>query len=205
MRHLLTVAAGLLVAFGGATTAGSAVAQTADPAIGTVKALDDGLIAIMRAGKAAGPKGRAATIGPVIDRAYDLPLMTRLSIGTSWTTIKPADQAALTAAFRRMTVGQYAANFDAFSGQTFTIDPKVEVRGGDRLVRTTLNDPKGQPVAISYRLRTSGGAWKIIDVFYRNSISQLAIRRSDFARILQTGGAKALVDHLNALSAKSGG
>ena len=180
-------------------------AQASDPAVATVKALDDGLLAIMKAGKSAGSKGRAASIGPVIDRVYDVPLMTRLSIGASWTTIKPADQAALTAAFRRMTVSQYASNFDDFSGQTFTIDPKVDVRAGDRLVRTTLNDPKGEKVAISYRLRNSGGAWKIIDVFYRNSISQLAIRRSDFAGVLKSGGARALVEHLNALSAKAGG
>ncbi|KQS01306.1 hopanoid biosynthesis protein HpnM [Sphingomonas sp. Leaf357] len=200
MRHLFIAMVALL---GPVAAPAGASAQAADPAQATVKALDDGLIAIMKAGKAAGTKGRAATIGPVIDRAYDLPLMTRLSIGSVWTTIKPADQAALTAAFRRMTIGQYATNFNDFSGQSFTIDPKVEVRGGDRLVRTTLNDPKGEKVAISYRLRNSGGAWKIIDVFYRNSISQLAIRRSDFAGVLQSGGAKALVAHLDALSSKS--
>ncbi|WP_225883055.1 ABC transporter substrate-binding protein [Sphingomonas aliaeris] len=205
MRHLITVGMGIVMAAGATISPGQAMAQAADPAISTVRALNDGLLSIMRAGKAAGPKGRAATIGPVIDRAYDLPLMTRLSIGSGWTTIKPADQAALTAAFRRMTVSQYAANFDDFSGQTFTLDPKVEARGGDRLVRTTLNDPKGETVAIAYRLRNSGGTWKIIDVFYRNSISQLAIRRADFARIVQNKGARALVDHLNALSVKSGG
>jgi phospholipid transport system substrate-binding protein len=201
MRHLLSIVA----VCGMAIWTDVAVAQVADPAVSTVRALNDGLLAIMRVGKAAGVKGRAATIGPVIDRAYDLPLMTRLSIGPGWTTIKPVDQAALTAAFRRMTISQYAANFDEYSGQTFAIDPKVEARGGDRLVRATLNDPKGGTVAIAYRLRNSGGAWKIIDVFYRNSISQLAIRRADFARIVQSKGARALVDHLNALSAKSGG
>jgi phospholipid transport system substrate-binding protein len=180
-------------------------AQADDAARGTIQALDDGLVAIMKSGKAAGVKGRATAIAPVIDRAYDLPLMTRLAIGSGWTTIAPADQAALVAAFRRMTIGQYAVNFSGYAGQSFTIDPKIEARGGDRLVRTTLNDPKGSPVAIAYRLRASGGGWKIIDVFYRNSISQLATRRSDFAGVLASGGAKALVAHLDALSTKAGG
>ena len=180
-------------------------AQQADPARGTVEALDDGLIAIMKGGKAAGLKGRAAAIAPVIDRAYDIPLMTRLSVGSSWATIAPAEQAALVAAFRRMTITQYAANFDGFSGQSFTIAPHVEARGTDRLVRTTLNSPRGEPEALAYRLRQSAGSWKIIDVFYRNSISQLATRRSDFARTLSAGGGKALVAHLNAQSAKAGG
>lgn len=182
----------------------AAVAQANDPAEASVRSLDDGLIAIMK-NKAGGVRGRAAMIAPVIDRVYDLPLMTRLIVGSRWTTIAPGDQTELVAAFRRMTIAQYAANFDGFSGQSFTIDPKVEARGTDRLVRTTLSDPQGSPVAIAYRLRQGGGGWKIIDVFYRNSISQLATRRSDFAAVLASGGAKGLVAHLNALSAKAGG
>lgn len=182
----------------------SAVAQVSDPAAAPIRSLDDGLIGIMKAGKSAGYAGRAAAIAPVIDRAYDLPLMTRLAVGTAWSGIAPADQTALVAAFRRMTIAQYAGNFNGYSGQSFAIDPKVEARGPDRLVRTTLNG-SGDPVALSYRLRQDGGSWKIIDVFYRNSISQLATRRSDFASVLASGGAKALIAHLDALSAKAGG
>jgi phospholipid transport system substrate-binding protein len=176
-----------------------ALAQT-DPARTTVQALDDGLTTIMKAKGTA--KSRAATIGPVIDRAFDLPLMTRLAVGPAWTTTAPADQQALVAAFRRMTIAQYATNFDSWSGERFTIAPQIEARGGDRLVRTTLGTPGKADVAISYRLRASGGTWKIIDVFYRNSISQIATRRSDFATILAKGGAKALVAHLDSLAAK---
>lgn len=180
------------------------LAQASDPARAPVQALDAGLLQIMKAGKAAGQRGRAAAIAPVVDRAFDLPLMTRLAVGPSWTTIVPADQTALVAAFRRLTAAQYAANFDGWSGEAFTIDPQVENRAGDRLVRTTLTMPHGAPVAISYRLRDSGGGWRIIDVFYKNAISQLSTRRSDFAAILQSGGAKALVQHLDRLAAKSG-
>ena len=46
-----------------------------------------------------------------------------------------------------------------------------------------LNQPGKAGVPISYRLRQSGGGWKIIDVFYRNSISQIATRRADFAGV----------------------
>jgi len=185
--------------------AGPAAAQASDPAARTVQSLDDALIATMKAGASAGMKGRMAKIGPAIDTAFDVPLMTRLAIGPSWTSIGATDQQALVAAFRRMTIAQYADNFDGFSGQSFVIQPNVETRGGDKLVRTTLKDPKGDDVAIAYRLRPSGGGWKIIDVFYKNSISQIATRRSDFAAILQKGGAKALIAHLNALAAKAGG
>jgi phospholipid transport system substrate-binding protein len=187
-----------------AAVAAPAQAQAADAAIAPVQALNDGLLAIMKAGKAAGVEGRATRIGPVVDRSFDLPLMTRLSIGSSWNSIAPADQTALVAAFRRLTISQYAKNFDGFSGETITIAPNVEARGSDRLVRTTLTGAKGDANPISYRLRQSGGQWKIIDVFYKNSISQLATRRSDFASALATGGAKGLIAHLDQLAAKPG-
>jgi len=182
----------------------AAFAQASDAARAPVQSLCDGLIGIMKGGKAMGARGRGAAIGPVVDRVYDVPLMTRLTVGASWNTIAPADQTALVAAFRRMIIGQYAVNFDSFSGEKFSVDPKVETRGTDSLVRTTLIVPHDQPVAIAYRLRVSGGSWKIVDVFYRNSISQLATRRSDFSRVLATGGAKALIRHLDELSTKSG-
>ncbi|KAJ8137070.1 hypothetical protein OY671_009717, partial [Metschnikowia pulcherrima] len=70
------------------------------------------------------------------------------------------------------------------------IDPNVQVRGTDKSVRTTSNVPKQAPVAISYRSRQNGGSWRIVDVFYRNAISQIATRRSDFASISQRGGAR---------------
>ncbi|CAN5398863.1 ABC transporter substrate-binding protein [soil metagenome] len=196
----LTGVAALLLAAQAATPA---VAQTADPAGAPVQALADGLLAIMKGGKALGVSGRAAKIGPVVDRAFDIPLMTRLSIGPAWTTTAPADQTALVAAVRKLTIAQYAGNFDGWSGESFKIAPQVETRGGDKLVRTTLAAPKGDATAIAYRLRQSGGQWKIIDVFYQNSVSQLATRRSDFAGVLAKGGAKALVAHLDQLSAKA--
>lgn len=192
LRHAVAAATLVLVA--------PLAAQTADPAGAPVQALDDGLIAIL---KTPGYASRAARIGPVVDQVYDIPLITRLSVGGGWTRIAPADQTALVAATRRLTVAQYASNFSGFSGQTFTIDPKVEVRGTDRLVRTTLKAPRDSNVAIAYRLRQSGGRWRVVDVYYNNAISQLATRRADFEGILARGGAKALTAHLDALTAKA--
>lgn len=187
-----------------AISASAAVAQSADPASTTVQTLHGGLLSIMHAGSTAGQTGRARQIAPVIDRTFDLPQMTRLAVGPSWTGMAAADQAALVASFRALTVAQYAKNFDGFSGERFTMAPQVETRGGDKLVRTTLVIPGGSPESLGYRLRQSGGQWKIIDVYYRNSISQLATRRADFARVLASGGAKALIAHLNALAARPG-
>lgn len=180
-----------------------AFAQAADPARAPVQTLSDGLIGIMKAGKAAGQAGRATRIGPVVDRAFDLPLMTRLAVGPAWNNASAADRTALVAAFRRLTINEYAKNFDSWSGEAITVDPKVDARGTDRLVKTTLTAPKEAPVSIAYRLRQNGADWRIIDVFFKNSISQLTTRRADFDAIVQRGGVAALVGHVNALADKA--
>src|SRR5213080_1818501 len=92
----------LVVAMAAAPT----VAVAAEPAVATVETLHGGLISIMRAG--GNQAGRARAIGPVIDRTFDIPLMTRIAVGPSWTTIPAAQQGALVQAFRALTVSQYA-------------------------------------------------------------------------------------------------
>jgi phospholipid transport system substrate-binding protein len=191
MNRTLPIALALAVA-------ASPVIAMAEPAGDTVQALHNGLLSIMRAG---GTKAtRARTIAPVVDRTFDIPLMTRLAVGPSWTSIPAGQQSALVQAFRALTAAQYAKNFDSYSGERFVVNG-IDTRGGDKLVRTTLQSGRTAE-SLNYRLRASGGQWKIIDVYYRSSISQLATRRADFARVLAHGGAPALIGHLNQLAAR---
>jgi phospholipid transport system substrate-binding protein len=74
----------------------------------------------------------------------------------------------------------------------------VITRGPDKLVQTQIIPASGAPTGIGYRMRESGGSWKVIDVLY-GAISQLTTRRSDFAASLAKGGPDALLAHLNAL------
>lgn len=188
----------MALAVASAALPAAAQAQAGDPAVASIEALDNGLLATMRS--PGGQIARARIIGPVVERAFDIALMTRLSVGPAWTGFSAQEQSGLVNAFRNMTVAQYAHNFDGYSGEKFAIAGPVETRGTDKLVRTTLTGP-GTNEQINYRLRESGSQWKIIDVYYRNSISQLATRRSDFAAVLAKGGASALIAHLNQLAA----
>jgi phospholipid transport system substrate-binding protein len=57
-------------------------------------------------------------------------------------------------------------------------------------------------VVTAYRMRNDGGTWKIIDVYFQGTISQLTTRRSDFAAALASGGASALIAHMDAQTEK---
>jgi phospholipid transport system substrate-binding protein len=52
-------------------------------------------------------------------------------------------------------------------------------------------------INLVYRMRQDEGRWRIIDVFYNGTISQLAQQASDFSTTLSTGGAAALIKKLN--------
>ena len=97
--------------------------------------------------------------------------------------------------FSRMSVATYAKNFDSFGGQSFTVDPNVQTRGADKLVKTQLLQKGKAPIDLTYRMR---GA-KIIDVYYQGSVSQLTTQRSDFSASA-AAGAPALVKKIDALS-----
>ena len=81
----------------------------------------------------------------------------------------------------------------------------MDTRGPDKLVHTQLIS-SGDPTDLAYRMRqTTSGQWKVIDVYFNGSISQLSQQRADYASTLASGGAPALVQKINALSEKAGG
>lgn len=176
----------------------AAPARAADPGVSQVETFDNALLDVMKNGKTLGPKGRYRRLEPVVQREFDLSAMTRFAVGPAWSTFTPAQQAQAIEAFTRLSIASYAHNFDDYSGQTFQVDPNPINRGPDKLVQSRMLRQHDAPVQLSYRMRESGGSWKIIDIYF-NNISQLTTRRSDFAKPLADGGATGLIAHLNTL------
>jgi phospholipid transport system substrate-binding protein len=190
-----------LAAAVGLSLTGAAHAAPADPAATQVERLCTGVIEAVKQAKGADLQARARRIQPVIEAGFEIPVMAQFAVGPSWETkVPPADRAALVAALTRHTAARYAQEFDSYSGQRCVIDPTVQTRGPDKLVKSQIIEAHDTS-SVNYRLREYGGTWKVIDVYYEG-VSQLATERADFAGVLQTGGASALVAKLNELTAK---
>jgi phospholipid transport system substrate-binding protein len=189
----------LLSALGFAPLSNSAYAAISDPAAIQVQRLDTSLLESMRAGSSLAITDRYRKLEPVIEQVFDLPFMTRLSIGPGWTNFSGEQQQAAIAAFTRLTIASYVHNFHKFSGEQFELDDNVLNRGTDKIVQSKIISPHEEPTSLVYRIRESGGLWKIIDVSY-DGVSELTMRRSDFTAAIAAGGAPALIDHLNKLS-----
>jgi phospholipid transport system substrate-binding protein len=173
-------------------------AQPSDPAAATIQNFYDALVASMKSGGTA--KSRYDKLKPAVDQAFDIAGMTALSVGPSWSSISPADQKALIDAFDRMTVANYARNFDSYNGEKFTVDPNVIARGSDKFVKSTLKPSSGDVVPFNYRMHQVDGSWKIVDIYLNGNISQLAQKRSDFGATLQASGPQGLAKKINALA-----
>jgi phospholipid transport system substrate-binding protein len=198
----LALAAGISTVLAGAAVPAAVFAQASDPAAAKIESFDAAVIKTLQAGKAAGAAGRAKVVGPAVEQTFDLPFMTRVAVGPDWAKMSSDDQAALLKAYSRFAVANWAKNFDNYSGQKLELDGPVQTRGADKLVKTKLTGPGSSPVSLAYRMRDSGQGWKVIDVYYNSTISQITTQRSDFASTLSSGGAKALVAKLDAQTDK---
>lgn len=174
-----------------------AQAQAADPAVAQVKGFYDALTASMKMGGSA--KGRYEKLLPAVEKAFDLPAMTAVAVGPSFAGLPEADKKALIESFTRMTVANYAKNFDSFGGETFTVEPASIARGSDHFVKSVMKT-KNETIAFNYRTHQVGSDWKITDVYLAGNISQMAQKRSDFASTYASGGAAGLTKRMNALT-----
>jgi len=162
----------------------------------TVRGFYDALLDVMRNGPTLGPKGRYDTLGPVIDRTFDVPYMTRVAVGASWESLPKEQQAALTQAFAHYIAATYAERFDHFSGQKFELLGELP-RASGAVVDSRIVRADGTPVSIRYLMRQDGGDWRVADVYLSGTISELATRHSEFSSILERQGADGLIATLN--------
>ena len=185
------------LALAGLAAMRGARAQDARGPAAPIQALNDGLVAVMRAGKSTPFGDRFHTLAPTIDRAFDLPGILRVSVGLRWGDFDASQQANLLKVFRTFTVASYVANFDSYDGQRFEIAPALRAIGTDQVVSTMFVPTNGDSHRIDYVMRQEGGTWKAVDVLADGSISRVAVQRSDFRRLVSRGGAEALIESLN--------
>lgn len=202
MRNLSRLSGAALATLLLAAPAGAVRAADLEPAAQTIDGLDQALLATMKQADSLGMNGRFKKMQAAVDRTFDLKSMARFAVGPAWAKYSPADQALVTSAFGRLSAASYAHNFNSYSGEKFELDPAVDTRGVDKIVKTKLIPASGAPVLLNYRMRATSGSWKVIDVLFNGSISQLTTRRSDLASVAATGDAKAVAANLNAQADK---
>jgi len=71
-----------------------AFADSSDPAASRITSFYGSLLDTMKQAKQLGVKGRYDKLSPVLAKTYDLPSMSKLAVGPSWSALTPQQQAA---------------------------------------------------------------------------------------------------------------
>jgi phospholipid transport system substrate-binding protein len=177
--------------------AAGATLQAADTpsATAVVEKLDAALLASMKGGAKMGFAGRRALLDPVVREAYDLPAMARVATGAAWLKMSDAEKKQVADTFADWTIATYASQFKSYDGEKFVIKSETDAARGRKAVEADIVDKNGgDPTALVYQLRDDGtGRWTIVDVYLDGSISQLALRRNEFAAVLGKSDVAGLV------------
>ena len=194
-RRTALSAMAALLALGIAGSAGAAAAESSSAAT-PVRGFYDALLHTMQQGQKLGQSGRYAALAPVVQRTFDIPYMTRMAVGPSWSSLSEAKRQQLTEAFGRYVTATWASRFDSYSGEKLQVTGEQNSAYGT-IVQSRIVKSDGSPVSINYLMRQNSGTWEIADVYLSGSISQLATLRSEFSSVLARQGADGLIALLN--------
>lgn len=168
-----------------------------------VARLEDAFLDLMKRAETLGFEGRLRTIAPVIEETFDLPFMAQLSIGRTWHELEPELRTRWTETFSRHTTAKFADRFDRYSGQEFVITGTRPASRDTVVVLSRIDRPALEPVRLDFRLHETVDGWRIIDVYGKGTVSELALRRSEYDGILKERGIEGLIESVDELTARA--
>ena len=172
------------------------VTASEQAASAVVNAFHETLTDVMRASDDLGFKGRRDKLALVINEHFDLSFISRVVTGRFWKSMDEAQRTQMVRTFTELTVATYASRFDSYSGESFRIAETRSLKKDRLLIRSLLVKSDGDVVQLDYVLHQRNDTWQIINVI-ADGVSDLSIKRADYAGVLSDSGFDALIGRLN--------
>ena len=180
------------------------LASAADTAIATdtptaaITSLQRGLTAVSQKLGRASVDERYEALEPLIVATHDLSYIAEFALRRQWPQLSEADRGRFIAAFERLSVMTYAARFVNVGPNTFRpVTAEAAAEAGRAQVKTGVARA-GQPdVSFEYLLRQGSGGWRIINIV-ADGVSDLALKRAEYQRVLAGGTLDTLIAELEA-------
>jgi len=158
-----------------------------------IESFHAGLLQIMKEAETLGFQGRIDRLAPLMANTFDLDFMASKTIGRHWKKLSDEDKERWAQTFARFTYANYAGRF---TGEEFVTLGVEDAARGTLNVLTKIVVPDGDDVQLNYRVIERSGEWKVIDVYLNGTVSELALRRSEYSSALKREGFPALVDSI---------
>jgi phospholipid transport system substrate-binding protein len=144
---------------------------------------------------------REQTFRDLLRQGFDLDFIGRFVAGRYFREMTPDQQADYQRLFGDFLVKTYSGRLGGYSGEQFSVVATRAAGQQDVLVQSRIDRPSGQPIGAEWRVRTIGGAYKIIDVTVEG-VSMAVTQRAEFDSVLSRGGPESLLAALRARTNK---
>jgi len=134
---------------------------------------------------------RRVFIAPLVTSLYDVATISRISLGKTWRELDSEAQQDFMDRLQTLIVETYLARFVELRGQSFeTIGVRVAPRGW--VVSTVIGKSDGGKVSLDYYFR-NGKVYNVV----ADGVSDLSLRRAEYASIVKKQGYGALLSHID--------
>jgi phospholipid transport system substrate-binding protein len=193
-------AAIVAVAVGLGTAQAEPVLATATPEA-TVATLHRGLIDLALKQPTATPEERYRVLAPLVTATHDLPYIAQFALRRQWPALSEEARTRFATAFERLSVMTYAVRFAAVGADTFKITGVAPTEAQRAQVTAAIVRPGAADLPLEYLLQQDEGAWRIINIV-ADGVSDLALKRAEYQRLLAAGSIDTLIAHLDEQTAR---
>jgi phospholipid transport system substrate-binding protein len=137
---------------------------------------------------------RIERLREALNPIFDYEEMAKRALGTHWRRRTPAEQEEFVKLFRDFLERIYSDKVDLYGGEKVRFGREV-IDKDFAQVESTIIKPKGEELAVIYKLRQLNGQWKVYDAVVEN-ISIVNNYRSQFDRIISSSSYEELVKRL---------
>lgn len=166
----------------------------ASDADAVIRQFNDRVLDVMKAGQKLGFKGRVEKYRVIVGDVYDMPTITKAMLGPSASKLAVEEFQKLQDAYSEFSAATYAAQFDDWEGERLEVGETRPSTAGAQIVQSWIAPKTGEPTQIDYVMREVQGHWRIVDVLYDGTVSQVAVRRSEFGSIFRAKGIVGLLE-----------
>ena len=167
-----------------------------------VRTTVDRAIQILKDPKLSSPdkkKERVDRLTEALDAIFDYEEMAKRALGYHWRQRTPAEQEEFVKLFREFLQRVYSDKIGLYGGEQVRFGREV-MDNEFAQVESTIIQPKGEEIAVVYKLRQVNSQWKVYDAIVEN-ISIVNNYRSQFDRVISSSSYEALVKRLRGKAA----
>ena len=165
------------------------------PPEAVVERLEEVLIDNMKSSDTMDFQQRFERLRPLLDEIMAIERMGRYLFGRDWRDFDPDQRRRFGETFLDLSAATYAGQFDEHNGEAF--EPiEVQRQSEDRaVVRRRLITGSGKKVAFDYLMTRDDAGWQIVTII-TDGVSDLAIKRGQYRRVLDNNGFEAVIEHI---------